>query len=74
MAYEFPHESRKEIYVAKNRQIVIREEDDCYGNGDQIILFSRTQLPQLIAWLQEIQTDIDAGAYDDEPETPTPEA
>lgn len=66
MAYTFPHESEIEVFVTERLEIAIKEEDDCYGNGQQVIIFSQARLPMLIACLCAIKNDLDAGKYDAE--------
>jgi hypothetical protein len=66
--YVFPSESKVEVYVTASCNVGICESDNSWGQENQTNVISRGRLPQFIAWLQEIQTDLDAGEYDDDPQ------
>jgi hypothetical protein len=66
--YVFPSESKIEVFVNATSNISIYESENAFGEEDRIIVISRARLPQFIAWLQEMQTSLDAGEYDNEPQ------
>jgi len=68
--YIFPSDTKVEVFVNKENNITITE-SDWYDEVHDVVI-SRQRLPQLIAWLQEIQADLDAGAYDEEDPEKTP--